>query len=307
MIKSKVINLYDFHDVDLKSVVEPFTISEDEIEEEIQKQAKRHSKLVDVEKVEPGDFVTIKSVSEIKKLNKESISLTVGKNLFDKEVEQQLLGMSLNETKSLTDCEIEVKSIQRRVIPELTDEYIASWAEEGINSLAQLKESIAAKARDEYIEDYKEALAVYLSERVNTESTFELDDDEIDKAKQQSRKMADDMLAANGIDPANAADEEIRQACGRSKEEHYQFLEDLFVDSLKSAAIGQRMLEEAGISFNEEDYLKVLKEPMEYYNFTLEQTKEYLPYETAEQNFAADYRFSRIEEYVNEYFMKESV
>ncbi len=307
MIKSKVTNLYDFHDVDLKSVVEPFTINEEEIAEEIKKLAKKHGRLVDAERVESGDFVTIKSVSEIKKFNKESISLTVGKNLFDKEVEQQLIGMTVNETKSLADCRVEVKKIQRRIIPDLTDEYIASLNIEGISSLTQLKESIIAKQKDEYIEDYKEALAVYLSERVNGESSFELAEDEIDGAKKRSRKMADDMLAASGLDVDKATDEQIRQACGRSKEEHYQYLEDLFVDGLKSAACGQKMLEEAGISFSEEDYLKALKDPMEYYGFTLEQTKEYLPFEVAEQNFAADYNFGRIEEYVNEYLMKESV
>lgn len=95
-------------------------------------------------------------------------------------------------------------------LPELTDEVVASWQDEGVTTVEQLRRRIIENAKARYVEDMTESLAVFLSDELCKRCTFTLDEDELAQTRQEGREMAADMLRSGGLDPEQATDDEVR-------------------------------------------------------------------------------------------------
>ena len=304
ILKSEIIDIYDFRKISPFDFVEPFSMSEEEMKDEVQRYLMRNSTLVEAESVSADDIVVIDITSDVSKFCKQSLSLRVGKGLYSEEVENGILGMEKGGQRdlSLTGCtaHVVVKDIKRRVIPETTDENIMALGLEGISTLKDLRDSIYKKSFRDYIEDYSEAVAVELSNEAVNRSVFRLDEDDISMMNRESDAMAEDMLRASGLDPLSATDEEIIRATGRSREEHFSFMRGLGENELKTVLIGERMMEQEGIPFDEEGYRDSLKPLMEALGKTLEEAMKMVPFDKYLRQQAADHYFNAVEEYVKE-------
>lgn len=311
-IKSQVLSLADYREIDLRPYAPPFTMEEAEIQEGLLRLCSRHGRMLPADSIQPDDFVTLRLQGESPRFNKESIQLRVGKGLLSSELEQGLVGLQRDETAELRvgdECvTVTVLEIRRRQLPELTDENVASWQLEGIATVAQLRQSVVDKAKAQYVEDMTESLTVFLDEELCRRSSFELDEGELEATRQEGHEMARDMLRSAGLDPDHATDDEVRQVTGgRSREEHFTFLEELMMDGLKGTAVGALLMEQEGIQPpTEEAYQAALQESAEGMGLSLEQAAQVLTRPRFWRQTAANYLFNKMEAYVKDYLTKEN-
>lgn len=311
-IKSKVLTLADYREIDLRPYAPPFTMDEEEMEAALLRLRSRHGRMAPAGSIQPDDFATLRLQGESPRFQKDAIQLRVGKGLLDKELEAQLTGLCPGDERTLRtggeDVTVTVLEVQRRELLELTDETVAAWQLEDAATVAQLRASVEKKARAQYVEDMTEPLAVTLSEEFCRRCTYELDGDELAQTRQEGRDMARDMLRSSGLDPDSATDDEVRQVTGgRSREEHFAYLEELMMDGVKSAAVGALLMErEKAPVPTEEDYQKALNECAEGMGLTLEQAGQVLTRPRFQRQTAANYLFDKLEAYVKDYLTKEN-
>ncbi len=122
--------------------VPPFVVPEEEIEAQLLKIADSYAEFVadDPHPVQVGDSLLLELEASHKGEKLEALSSTgrtymTGMNLMPEEFETQIIGMDVGETKSFSftlpgdedgpiDCVATVKEIQKKVIPEFTDEWV---------------------------------------------------------------------------------------------------------------------------------------------------------------------------------------
>ena len=134
--------------------------------------------------VQIGDLVTLTLCSENKKWNRSSLQLKVGANLFNRDLEQTLPGKQAGETYSValyeSSVQITVNSIQRTVIPELTDALICSLEIPGVSTLAQYRQKLREKYTAFYRESYLQWYAVQFLQQWCDTCQWAIDQEELD-------------------------------------------------------------------------------------------------------------------------------
>lgn len=112
--------------------------------------------------------VTIKTVSNLKKYNREKTVLIVGGNLYDKTVEALLVGMCVGEEGHAVihgeEVTFLVLKVEEKSYPELTDPMAEAMQVEGIKTLASYQEYVKDKLRNEYAADLCKKILEVLKE-----------------------------------------------------------------------------------------------------------------------------------------------
>lgn len=309
LCKSKTITIYDYRDIDLSQYVEPFSMSDEELAEKLDKVRTRHAAMAEAETVERDDFVTLDTVSDLPKFRKTGITVRVGKGLYSLELEEAILGMKAGEERTVTipegDVKVTVRTVRRRVLPPLDDETVAAWGLEGVETVAQLTAQIKSEAKTQYVSDMAEALAVEVSGAANDRSTFDLDADEIRETEAEGQTMAEDMLRSAGLDPDTATDEEVMAVSGRTKAEHYDFLRTLCRQELRSVAIGAELMEREGVEIPDGAYDEAVQQCADGMGITRQEAEKVITYPKFLRQFAANYYFEQIIDHVTGYLNKE--
>ena len=299
LVKSKVLELYELESIDFGDYVEPFSMEEEEMGAELTRERTRRSTMEEADRIALDDFVRLDLVSDVPKYQKNGLQLRIGKGLFDPVLEKAILGMAKGETQIVelpgVRAEVTVTDIRRRVLPPLTDEAVAAWGMEGIAGVQALKDSIWEKERAQYMEDMAKALAVAVSRDINANSSFQLDVGELEAVRAESREMAADMLKSAGLDPDTVDDDAVFAVSGLTKAEHFDFLQQLSEDSLKSAAIGAKQMAEDGVTVTEMDYQKALQACAEALGLSPDEAKKVLTEPKFLRQTAANYNFEKIE------------
>lgn len=82
---------------------------------------------------EPGDTLTLHTVSELPKFNKERVTVSIGRGLYDKGLEAVLVGKKAGESCTVTVKDKPVTAtileIKRKTAPEPTDEMVEAMQE----------------------------------------------------------------------------------------------------------------------------------------------------------------------------------
>ena len=153
------IELPDFSDLEL--TVDEATVSDDDVEERLDALRARFGTLKGVERpVQDGDFVSIDLSADVDGEEIDAVkgvSYEVGSNNMLEGMDEALIGMQADETKTFTaplaggdregqdaNCTVTVLSVKERELPELDDEF-AQLASE-FDTLEQLKADLTEKA-----------------------------------------------------------------------------------------------------------------------------------------------------------------
>lgn len=204
-------------------------------EEYIKSQLKhltRNSKKTEaVETLEKGDVAVLSLESELDRFNRPILPLTVGKNLFDAELEGQLIGHCVGEKFTVkvqkNDVAVTIKQASRTVFPEPTDEMAAEYVKEhdefsGVSTVEEYRRRIAEK----YIEDEKQQ-AIYnamdeILGYVLTHSDWEFDDSEIKEQKEIALAEIKEELKEENKELESLSKEELNSIFGVSSLEEFE-------------------------------------------------------------------------------------
>ena len=309
LCRSKAIDIFDYREIELSQYAEPFSMDETELAERLDKVRARHAVMAEAKTVENDDFVTLDAASKISRFQKTGITVRVGKGLYSRELEAAMLGMTVGEERviALPDAEarLTVRSIRRRILPELRDETVASWQLGGVETVEQLIEQVKAEARAQYVTDMAEAVEVEVCSEACSRSTFALDPEELREVETEGQAMAEDMLRSAGLDPAAASDEEVMAVSGRTKQEHYDFLRSISRDGLRDAVTGAALMARDGADIPASGYDEAVKQCADGMGLSRQEAEKILTYPKFLRQFAANYYFEKIIDHVTGYLNKE--
>lgn len=117
-LSSEIIKEFNFREADISGEDLTYTIDKNDIEKEILRIRKKNKISSEVPEVRKGDIAVCSLKSGNPKLNKESIAINVGLGLFEKKIEDELIGMTKGQDKNVVvdgiNVDIKVLSITRR-------------------------------------------------------------------------------------------------------------------------------------------------------------------------------------------------
>ncbi|MBO4848872.1 MAG: hypothetical protein J5586_06950 [Clostridia bacterium] len=252
-IKTRAAKTYDYRSVDISEYAVGFTPDEEQYERDLARVLKRYGTKQEAQIVEYGDTVTLTCVSELPRYNKTGLPVIVGKGLFGKDIEDALVGMRNGETKTaLVDekpVEITVSRIVHTVLPELTDENVASFGMEGISTVRELRRSLIKKQVEGFVleDENADMASAFIWQEVARNSVIERDPEEYAHILKKAERKIGDFAAeqTEGMD--------------------HDSLVNIFVSELDLAAIGADMMEKDGTCLTVEDYNSYIDKLCEAY------------------------------------------
>lgn len=297
LYRSKVIEIYDFQQMDLNDLIEPFEVDEARLEHDLMLMRKQNAGLLDVDVVEKDDFATIRCESELPRFQKDAITVKVGKGLYNKALENGMIGQKIGEERTIfvdgTPVRAAVLKVQRHAIPELTDETVASWNLPRISTVDALRNSYIDAQHKEDTEETIEQVAQYIQSVVAGKSVFELDPEEEKKERAHGDMLLREMYpaASNGGEQPSDTDR--------------QMVYDMFMNTLKINLIGDQLTEQAGIAPTKEDYERAVQDEMAYSAESREEVLARFPWESFERSFRGEYYVGMIKKHIRQFIMEK--
>lgn len=270
-MKSRVIKLYDYKEVELPEVVIVDGLRE-KMDEEIRHLCKKFKKVENVDSVKNGDIVMVDTKSALPKFNRTGLRLNVGKNFYDKEFEKNLVGLRVGEDADFkvgdTAVSVRVLESRRNVYPELSDEIVAEgmaleeYNEPDIKMVEQYLERLHDDASYVLIEARQNEEVKRLLDTVIAKSEWQYDEDEISSFVDEQLEITREELAAEGKNLDTMSGQEYRvmfsawDCSVNNKEELRVMLTDLIKESFSTAIIA--------CVINGKDYADIEFEDVEY-------------------------------------------
>ena len=137
--------------LDLNKYIDAIDLSriptEQDVEEAFKKAiVKGHIELKELgagEAVQEGDTLKIAAESALPKFNKPGVTVTVGRGLYNKDLELALIGKKIGESVEIMVNDSPVKatvlSIKRKVLPEPTDAMVEELGIEGVHTVEEYR------------------------------------------------------------------------------------------------------------------------------------------------------------------------
>ncbi|MBR4906220.1 MAG: hypothetical protein IKZ44_05130 [Clostridia bacterium] len=126
-----------------------------------------------------GFRVTLRIVSKLPKFNREKVALTVGSGLYDRTVEDRLLGMRVGESAAVTvkdePVRFTVLNAEKKHVPVLTDEMVKELSVEDAEDLPAYRTYTERKLRTEYAANLCRRVLDRLKAEANMEPPSEED------------------------------------------------------------------------------------------------------------------------------------
>lgn len=303
-LKSKALEIYDYRQVDISQFLTGFTPNEKQLEKDMNRWLRRYGKTVSAEKLENDDSAMISCRSEVPRYNKPSVNVPVGKGLFDRELEKQMLGMTLGESRTLytgeTEVEVTLLSASRTVLPEKTDEAIAALGIEGVASLKELRILCLQKQIEGFLleDENPDMASAFIWQEVAKNSRFERDEEECRLMDIQAEKRLKAM--SQEYKPIVSESEEEAEAYGEGMEEiTVDTFRQVYLTELDLATVGQEFLRQENALLTEEDYETRLQKLIDAYpDRSREQLMEQEPVFLFAADYYADVLAQRIDAYV---------
>lgn len=146
--------------------------------------------------VAPGDVVTVTMRSVHKKFNR-TTKLQVGSNMFDKTLEEALIGKTVDtdysQEHAMGKVEYRISDIQRLVVPAVTDEMAKAVGIASIETVAELRAYYVAEGLKKQLNlEVYDFVPVFLAQwqfLIEEEDLYEMDELEMERCRGISRSM----------------------------------------------------------------------------------------------------------------------
>jgi FKBP-type peptidyl-prolyl cis-trans isomerase (trigger factor) len=234
-MKSKINTLADYRQAPFERRI-TLHCPEEHMQTQLRHLTRAYKKSEPVTQVESGDVVVLAVESALPKFNRPMVPVTVGGNLYDAELEEQLVGHQVGETfQAQTQGEpvtVTIRQASRTVFPEPTDEMAAAYAadHEGFTDIKTVAE-YRRKVTKEYQESQrKQAVFGAMNEihaYVLMHSDWDFDEEEVEELAESGWKDFRESLAEEGRTVETLTTEQLIVEFGVNS---IQELNDLFRD-----------------------------------------------------------------------------
>ena len=276
---TRAVSAWDYRQGDLSAFCAPFAVDEEKLAESLLSLRRKHAQYLPADRVEPGDIVTLRCRSEKPKFQKDAVTVNVGKGLYSRELEAQLPGLTAGEEKTLTaegaEVTVQALKLQRTVLPELTDEFVAGHFE-SVHTLAELKDWFVRQQLEEHLETQAARAAESLKDQALAKSEFLVDEEERRLVRAEGEKIVRDMWDFNGQPLDQMTGEQARELLGHPSVQSYiDWFAGLSEKDLLCAALGWELLAAEGRAPTEESYQETLRKMREEEGISPEDLADY--------------------------------
>lgn len=276
---TKVISAWDYRQSDLSAFCVPFEADREQLAESLLFLRKKYACRTGVDTVESGDIVTIRCRSEKTKFNKDNITVNIGKNLYSRELETQLIGLSVGEERNLiaddAAVSVQVLKAERTALPELTDEFVEKTFRD-FHTYADLESWYINDQLEDHIKQQAALAADELRHQALEKSEIMVDKGECARARASGEKIVREHWAFNGFPLDQMTDGQAQEILGYSSAQAYiDWFADLSEEDVSYAALGYELLLAEGRAPTEESYRDAIRKMVEEEGVTEEQLKDY--------------------------------
>ncbi len=276
-LKSKALKVYDYRNVDITGYIPEFTPDEEQLEKDIDRILKAHGERVAAETAEEGDMIVLDLESENERFNKKGVMVPLGKGIYNKELEAQIMGNKVGEEFTAVVDGKEVKGVvtrsTRTILPELTDENVAKFGMEGISTVKDLKALCVDKQIANLLDESEAAdqASAAVWKALSDNSEIELDPEELKRADEAAEIKRAELETQKPVFET----EEEKETFLREYEEEYgipyedvdfgTFVYDMYRMELNLAVLGYEQAVKEGRALTEDDYQQYVGRIQEAY------------------------------------------
>ncbi|MCG7381708.1 hypothetical protein [Paenibacillus sp. ACRRY] len=277
MLKSTLIKLANYKDMEITDDMRGEPLNENEIEGFLDKLAKRNVVTTDVEKIESGDFAVLNLKADQERFNRKNLKLTVGLGMFNSELETQVIGMSRGEVKTLNvhghDVLVDVQSVQRRSLAEVSNEIILSLNIKGVTTVSEYKAHLINK---DLKEKRTSAICQNIVDFVINNSEFAISEEDISYLYQLQLNAYDLFSRRENV----PLEELVSQYYGKSVDEFKESLMNGTPNSIKYILLFlEYNKEDQNLQSIQAQYEEQIKEDSAMHGISIEEAKKSHPYD----------------------------
>lgn len=283
LFKSEAKNVFDYQKANVADVFLQLEVSEKEIKNSLLSIAKKYAVLKEIrDAVEVGDIVNVRMESSIEKYNRNSVAISLGIGLFNKKLEDGLVGIKLNEVKDIdiggNTVKVKLLSAERNIVPVVTDEMVAKERIESVNSIEAYRKYFIDNKISECIYENLEPKVEQVLDEIIDKSEFLIKDEDLEAL----RKETVEELRGEDDEGGKMTEAEL------FSKTRYKTLEGFKEDSIKGIKlmlVGAEIAKGEGFKCDQETYETYIKEWAEEEEITIEEVKrkyrlsEYLIFE----------------------------
>lgn len=267
-------------------------IGEKQIEEELERERLTHARYVEEDKtVENGDFATIDFEGSVDGEKFEGGSandyrIEIGSHTFIEGFEDQIIGMKKGEEKEINVTfpanypaenlkskpavfKIVLKKVEKKVLPEINDKYIADTTEyETVDEYKKaMKQNLEKIEKDKVEREFE----VKLLDEIAEKSNIDLPSSMIDQEVELMIEDFEHRLSHQGMTMAGYL-EYLGKTIDQFKEERREDAEK----NIKTRLVLQKLISENKITVSEEDLNNIFADYATRYNMSIEEFKKAL-------------------------------
>ncbi len=265
--QTKVISAWDYRQMDLSQFCTPFEVDREQLAESLLSVRKKYALHVPAQTVEKGDVATLRCRSARPKFQKDSVPVTVGKGVYSKELEAQLPGLSVGDQRELTvdgtPVSVQILKVERTVLPELTDEFVASTFQ-SVHTFSELEKWYIDQQYEEHLRGCADSAAEAMKAQVLEKSVIDVNEEERLAAWTSGDQMLREHWREIGMPLEEMTDEQAQEIVGHpSAAAFIDWFTSFLVNDLLYAALGWELLAAEGRQPTEESYREALRKKEE--------------------------------------------
>ena len=151
-MKSRILKVKDYREVDAGPLLKPFVPDEAALEAELRRLTNPYIRWKPGEAVSAGDQVVCRLSSDCPRYNKEKVRFVAGSGMFQRELENLSIGMRVGETREAGLPEGKVSltlaGVMNRAAPEPSDEMVEKLGLDGVHTVAEYRACLLEQQRE---------------------------------------------------------------------------------------------------------------------------------------------------------------
>lgn len=306
-MKSRVLRLKDYREVDVKSLLKPFVLDGEALEAELRRLTNPYIRWENGTTVSPGDQVVCRLASDCPRFQKEKVRFVAGSSMFLKDLEDMSIGMEVGGTRETILPEgkvsLTVTGVMNRVVPEPRDEMVEKLGLEGVHTVAAYRAYLLEQQKAAaFQEDSYDALN-YLVREVISGSEFVLDREEWAEAINRELDRCRTLCRQEGMVLEKMTPEQFK---GRIPVKSYHELVAMLQydgwDKLCRYLLGCQYAENDGFRAGEAEYREFIADYVRSWHVSEENAREANPYDSFIFNEYAGHAYTVLKEYIRKFY-----
>lgn len=313
-MESRVIKLYDYHQLDLSAYKQRFLVDEQMIQKEWKNLQNKHSEWEEGNAACNGDIVICNLSSERAKFQRRKIKLVVGSGMFHKELEQELVGMRKGQEKTAilkleddrTEVEIQVLDIWHRKVPEVTDALAKESGIEGVHTVEAFRDYYVGRQKKEFLEKMEYPALDYAVHAVFDGSDILIKKRDWEEAVLMELEKYRELSRRDGLTLEEMTEQDFDGKIPvKSYDQLLCMVQDQNWESLMAYAVGKEYAKERGGEPTPEEYEKEMAEYASFWRCTVGEAKKITGYPYFSFTWYINLFYRVLTDYVEEQILVE--